>query len=389
MFEVYGEHALFQWLGLFMVLIALILLNEFARRTKAGGIFMFFGVCGFMTVYCIAVAVGAAMGVEWAVTNPTHTDMNSWFHYAKVYAATAGCIGFMMLKYSWGKIGRSHWFKAFPFVIVAINILIAVVSDFESAVRAFGTTWVSTEGVVLYGGWHNVFNGIAGLLNILCMTGWFGIYISKKRQDMLWPDMTWVFIIAYDLWNFCYTYNCLPTHSWYCGIALLLAPTIAGLCWNKGGWIQNRAFTLSIWCMFCQMVPMFVNDSVFAVQSVNNPAVNTVVSVIALVANIAALAYIVYRSKKLHVNPYKQEVFVGTKDFRKAMSRRADTAYLLETEPKSATAAEIAEMVAYNELPVEGKVGFVYVAKDDAGNVEVDVEKVEEVGSKGDGSKSE
>ena len=41
---------------------------------------------------------------------------------------------------------------------------------------------------------------------------------------MLWPDMTWVFIIAYDLWNFCYTYNCLPTHSWYCGIALLLAP---------------------------------------------------------------------------------------------------------------------------------------------------------------------
>ena len=109
-------------------------------------------------------------------------------------------------------------------MIVAINILIAVVSDFESAVRAFGTTWVSTEGVVLYGGWHNVFNGIAGLLNIACMTGWFGIYISKKRQDMLWPDMTWVFIIAYDLWNFCYTYNCLPTHSWYCGVALLLAP---------------------------------------------------------------------------------------------------------------------------------------------------------------------
>lgn len=79
------------------------------------------------------------------MNNPTHTDMNSWFHYAKVYAATAGCIGFMMLKYSWGKIGRSHWFKAFPFVIVAINILIAVVSDFESAFRAFGTTWVSTE----------------------------------------------------------------------------------------------------------------------------------------------------------------------------------------------------------------------------------------------------
>ena len=62
---------------------------------------------------------------------------------------------------------------------------------------------------------------------------------------MLWPDMTWVFIISYDIWNFCYTYNCLPTHSWYCGLALLLAPTVAGMLWNKGGWIQNRAYTLS------------------------------------------------------------------------------------------------------------------------------------------------
>ena len=80
--------------------------------------------------------------------------------------------------------------------------------------RAFGTTWVSSEGVTLYGGWHNVFNGIAGILNIFVMTGWWGIYTSKKKQDMLWPDMTWVFIISYDIWNFCYTYNCLPTHSW-------------------------------------------------------------------------------------------------------------------------------------------------------------------------------
>ena len=39
----------------------------------------------------------------------------------------------------------------------------------------------------LYGGWHNVFNGIAGILNIFVMTGWWGIYTSKKKQDMLWP----------------------------------------------------------------------------------------------------------------------------------------------------------------------------------------------------------
>ena len=375
LFQIYGETAMYQLLGFVLVFTGLVLANEFARRTKVGGIICFLVLPAALTVYFIAIAIGARAGAEWALNNQTYTNMNSWFHYAKLYAATAGCIGFMMLKYSWGKIGHSHWFKAFPFVIVAINILIAVASDFESAIMAWGSSFVSSEGVVLNGGWHNVLNGTAGILNILCMTGWFGIYISKKRQDMLWPDMTWVFIISYDLWNFCYTYNCLPTHSWYCGIALLLAPTIAGLIWNKGGWIQNRAFTLSMWCMFCQMVPMFVNDSIFAVQSVNNPAVNTVVSVIALVANILALGYIIYRAKKLKVNPYKQEVFVGTKDFSKAMSRRADTAYLLETEPKSATPAEIAEMVAYNELPVDGEVGFVYVAKG-RGEIDVDVETI-------------
>ncbi len=71
LFDVYGANAGFQWLGLFMVLGALILLNEFARRTKAGGIFMFIGVCAAMTVYCVVVEIGAAMGAEWALNNPT------------------------------------------------------------------------------------------------------------------------------------------------------------------------------------------------------------------------------------------------------------------------------------------------------------------------------
>lgn len=368
LFQIYGETALYQLLGFVLVFTGLVLANEFARRTKTGGIICFLVLPAVLTVYFVAIAIGAHAGAEWALNNQTYTNMNSWFHYAKLYAATAGCIGFMMLKYKWS-IGKTEWFKVFPFAIVAINILIAVVSDFESGIRGamalkeFGDRWwLSSENVWLYGGWWNWVNGIAGIVNIFCMTAWWGIYSSKDQKDMLWPDMTWCYILAYDLWNFEYTYNCLPTHSWYCGIALLLAPTIAGLLWNKGGWIQNRAFTLSMWCMFCQMVPMFANDSVFAADSVNNPQVNLVVSIVALAANIAALAYIVYRAKKLGVNPYKQEVFVGTKDFQKAMERRADTAYLLETEPASATAAEIAEMVAYNELPAEGTPGYVYVA---------------------------
>lgn len=323
LFQVYGENAMYQWLGWIMVFVSLIAANEVSRRSKTGGIVCFLGIPAVLTVYFISIYVCAGMGMEWALDNPTYLHMGSWFHYAKLYAATAGCIGFMMLKYGWGKLGRSEAFKVFPFAIVAINILIAVASDFESAMRAFGTTWVSTEGVVLMGGWHNVFNGIAGLINIFCMTGWWGIYRSKKGDDMLWPDMTWVYILPYDLWNFCYTYNCLPTHAWYCGLALLLAPTVANFFWNKGGWIQNRANTLALWCMFAQVFPMFQDYSVFSVSSVNNPSVNLAVSLIALIVNVVAFAYIMHRAKKLGVNPFKHEVFKGTRDFEQAMARAA------------------------------------------------------------------
>ncbi|AKV55162.1 putative membrane protein [Bifidobacterium actinocoloniiforme DSM 22766] len=323
LFQVYGSNAIYQWLGWALVFCALIGANEIARRTKTGGLVCFVGIPVALSAYFIAIYVGAARGASWALNNPTYTEMNGWFHYAKLYAATAGCIGFMILKYGWGKLGKVNWFKCFPFIIVAINILIAVASDFESAFRGWGGTFVSSEGVTLMGGWFNVFNGIAGLINIFCMTGWFGIYASKKKQDMLWPDMTWIFIVAYDIWNFCYTYNCLPTHAWYCGLALLLAPTFANFLWNKGAWIQNRANTLAIWCMFAQVFPFFLdqNHSRFAVQSVNNPSVNLTVSLISLAANVLALGYILRRAKKQHINPWTKEVFKGTRDFDQAMSR--------------------------------------------------------------------
>ena len=346
-FQIYGDLSGYQLLGWLLVFAGLVICNEIARRTKAGGIFFFLILPAALTVYFIAIAVGAANGADWAMSNQTHLYMDGWFHYAKLYAATAGCIGFMMIKYGWG-IGKKDWFKPFPFLIVAINILIAVGSDFESGIRgaqALAETgsryWLSNEGVWLYGGWWNWINGIAGILNILCMTGWWGIYRSKKKDDMLWPDMTWAFIIAYDIWNFEYTYNNLPTHAWYCGLALLLAPTFAAMFWNKGVWIQNRANTLAIWCMFAQVFPLFQIGTKFAVlpvlygdQYVNglelstaaqptyaNPHMQGIIAIIALIANVVCLGAIIKRAKKQGINPYKQEVWVGTKDFEEAMER--------------------------------------------------------------------
>lgn len=342
-FQIYGETAGWQLLGWLMVFAGLVVMNEIARRSKAGGIACFIVLPLVLTVYFIAIYVGAAMGAEWALNNQTYVHMNSWFHYAKLYAATIGCIGFMILKYHWGKLGKAQWFKVFPFAIVAINILIAVVSDFESAIHAgslSGGWWYSSEGVWLYGGWWNILNGLAGIINIFCMTGWWGIYSSKnKRQDMLWPDMIWVYILAYDVWNFQYTYLNLPTHAWYCGLALLLAPTFANALWNKGGWIQNRANTLALWCMFAQVFPLFQDASVFTtvpsiygeggiaaassatMPTVAEPHMQGVISVLSIGINVVALAFIIKRSVEQKKNPYKNEIFTDTKDFKLAMDR--------------------------------------------------------------------
>lgn len=346
--------SMWQLLGWVLVFAGLVITNEIERRTKFGGILFFGIILGILTVYFVAIQIGVLSGAAWALNNDVYVYMNGWFHYAKLYAAAAGCIGFMLLKYKKG-IGAAHWFKAFPLVIVAINILIAVGSDFESAVKGAASVaqglngwWFSNEGVWLNGGWWNWINGIAGIINIFCMTSWWGIYSSKdkNKQDMLWPDMTIWFIVAYDLWNFAYTYNNLPTHTWYCGVALLLAPTFANALWNKGGWIQNRANTLATWCMFAQVFPMFQICERFSVLPVlyentgaeyalqlseytaeqmgaiaPNVTAQGVISLLALVANVVCISVIIKRSIEQKKNPYKHDIWAGTRDYEEAMAR--------------------------------------------------------------------
>ena len=362
LFQLYGSTAMTQLLGWVLVFAGLVILNEIGRRTKIGGIVLFVIIPAILTIYFIAIQAGLFGGHS----NQTYEYMNGWFHYAKLYAADIGVVGFLMIKYKWG-IGKKEWFKPWPFIIVAINILIAVASDFESAIRAYqitgdfsGAWWASNEGVFLYGGWGNIVNGIAGLINIFCMTGWWGIYSSKKKDDMLWPDMTIWFIVAYDIWNFEYTYCNLPTHTWYCGVALLLAPTFANALWNKGGWIQNRAMTLATWCMFAQALPLFQLSNTFSVLPslyggatkagvkaldlynaaitchatgasagdaianfgiIANPTAQGVVAMLAIIANVVCISVIIKRSIEQKKCPYTKEIWVGTRDYEQAMSR--------------------------------------------------------------------
>ena len=369
LFQLYGSTAMTQLLGWVLVFAGLVILNEIGRRTKIGGIVLFVIIPAILTIYFIAIQAGLFGGHS----NQTYEYMNGWFHYAKLYAADIGVVGFLMIKYKWG-IGKKEWFKPWPFIIVAINILIAVASDFESAIRAYqitgdfsGAWWASNEGVFLYGGWWNIVNGIAGLINIFCMTGWWGIYSSKKKDDMLWPDMTIWFIVAYDIWNFEYTYCNLPTHTWYCGVALLLAPTFANALWNKGGWIQNRAMTLATWCMFAQVLPLFQLSNTFSVLPslyggatkagvkaldlynaaitchttgasagdaianfgiTANPTAQGVVAMLAIIANVVCISVIIKRSIEQKKCPYTKEIWVGTRDYEQAMSRAEQSVFV-------------------------------------------------------------
>ena len=340
--------SLWQILGWVLVFAGLIITNEIGRRTKAGGILLFVVIPVILTIYFILAHVGLFGGAE----NPTVAYMDGWFHYFKLYAADIGCVGFMMIKYKWG-IGKEKWFAWFPWFIVAANIMIAVVSDLESAFAAYsisgdfaGAWWASNEGVFIYGGWWNILNAIAGVINIFCMTGVINLYTSKdkNKSDMLWPDMTIWFIVAYDIWNFEYTYLNLPTHTWYCGVALLLAPTVANALWNKGAWIQNRANTLALWCMFAQVFPLFQIDTKYSVlpvlyenieaktgmdlakmsdlgNAVANTNVQGFISILALAANVICLAVIIKRSIEQKKNPYKEDIWTGTRDYEEAMSR--------------------------------------------------------------------
>jgi hypothetical protein len=311
-----GASMLSVWLVWIMVFVILFGMNELARRYKVMGFLCF-------------IVLPTVLSVLWftVLSDTTYTD---WFHLAKVYSSTAGCIGFWCIRHLHGKNKKTGkvWRLAdnkialcFPPLILAINILEAVARDFQVGFQYAGGGTLADEAMYVVGGPWNYMNAIAGILNIITITGWFGICVRKVTKkdgskDMIWPDMLWFWIIAYDLWNFAYTYNCLPGHSWYCGFALLLAPTICAFTVGKGAWLQHRAQTLALWCMFAQTIPSFIDKGKFAVSSSYNETALFIVSFLALASNIAVLVYMIYKAVKTKRNPYLGELYTDLKKYQ-------------------------------------------------------------------------
>lgn len=291
----------YSWVAWLVVLAALIGVNELTRRSRAAAMAIFVALPVVLTLFV------------WPTTAGAGSSTGTWFHWVKVYSALAGVLGFMAIRYL-PRLQHNRWALMFPPFILGLNILEACIRDFQvGAMHADGMV----DGVYMISGPWNYLNGIAGLLNLLTMCGWFGIVISRRpSQDMIWPDMMWFWIVAYDLWNFAYVYNCVGDHSFYAGAALLISCTIPAFVLVKGAWLQHRAATLALWMMFTMAVPGFVSDSRFAVESSHNPTALFTVSALALVVNVAVAVYQVVVVRRRRLNPLTDELYDDTQASR-------------------------------------------------------------------------
>lgn len=286
---------LLMWCG---VVLGLIVINELTRSRKWIALSLF---------VVLPLILPFVLWLPYTATPGTGASTGTWFHWVKVYSALAGCLGFMLIRYN-KHLAEKQWILLFPPLILAINILEACIRDFQ--VFGMQATGQVIDGVVMMSGPWNIMNGIAGLLNIATISGWMGIKVSQdRRHDMIWPDMKWWWIIAYDLWNFAYVYNCVSDHSFYAGAALLVGCTLPAFFLKKGAWLQHRAHTLAIWMMFTMSLPMFVDSPRWGVAASHNPTALFVVSAAALVANIAVACYHFYRIIRYRRNPLCDEVY--------------------------------------------------------------------------------
>ena len=282
-----------------VVLAGLMLANEIARSNKWIALGLFLVLPIFLSI------------MVWPTTAAPGTSVGTWFDYAKVVSVLTITLVIMGIRFIKGW-ANNKYLLMLPALLLAINIMEAVIRDFQCYnLNGF------VDGVVITGGPWNIMNGIAGILNILAISGWAAIFISKgKKKDMIWADQLWFWIIAYDLWNFAYVYNALGDHAFYAGLILLLSCTIPAFFIKKGAWLQHRAQTLAVWMMFVMSFPSFIDTSKFAVKSTQNTTALFTMSAIALLANLVLVIYHVSKIVKSKRNPIKEEIYSDLKSFK-------------------------------------------------------------------------
>ncbi len=309
------------WAMLLIATCALALTAWLIQRSKTAVVVFFIIAPILLTVF-------------WWPYSTKGTNSAGWFPVVKQYSALAGSLCLVALQYV-KKLRLNRWYLLIPPAILALNIAEAVVRDFQ----CFGIHGVDpTQGMVTWGGPWNIMNGIAGILNLLAISGWCGIFISKKEpaKAIIWGDLTVGWIVAYDIWNFAYVYNCLADRAWYSGIALLAACTIpAFMRSGRGAWIQYRAYTLTLWSAVVLTFPHLTQDSIFAHRSAHNPTAMFIVSALSLLINVVVFARHIHRIITLKRNPLNQPIYAETAEYAALVRDHATD------EDKARTAAMI------------------------------------------------
>ena len=301
----FQNYSLLSILGFIILVAALILINEVTRRSK---------IASYIFYIAVPVLLVIAIAMKW-VHSPSSA---TWFGVVKTFSALLGVWGFMAIRYS-SKVGGSKFAFVFPAAILSINIVEAITRDLE-VFMTYKEKIIDPAGVVMQGGIWNILNALAGVFLLITLTGCMGIKVAKtKSQDMVWPDQLWFWIIAYDVWNMAYCYNCISTRAMYAGAALLTSSTIAAFLCRKGAWLQHRAQTLAVFGMF-SLAFDYQSISLFGITSSYKPAALTVLSALALAVNFAVFVYEIVVIKKYKRNPVKQEMYTHLKAYKETLA---------------------------------------------------------------------
>lgn len=289
----FQNYTLLNIAGAVIVVAGLLLCNEITRRNQYAAVAVF-------------VVVPVLLSIFWWPYAKTESSAD-WFGWVKTYSALAGVIGFMAIRY-FKKVGESKFAFIFPGFILAFNILEAIFKDFQVFQNA-------PNAQTLSGPW-NILNAIAGVFLILTITGWMGIKVSNtKTKDMIWADQLWFWVIAYDLWNMAYCYNCLNVRSFYAGFLLLVASTTATFVCKRGAWLQHRAYTLALWGMI-SLTFSYAQSPMFNITTTNNPMALLTLSIASLLGNVLVFVYMIYRVIKVKRNPYTKDLYTDLKAYQ-------------------------------------------------------------------------
>ena len=292
------------FLALVAFIAAFLFLNEISRRSIKVSMLMY-------VLLPVLLAIGIFFGPLGSPTGKT------WFGWVKVVSALIGVYGFLLIRFT--KLGTKKFAAVFPAAILSINIAEAVFRELQIFVT-YKTLTVDAGGIVVQGGPWNILNAIAGVFTIITLTGFVGIRVSKdKSRDMIWPDMTWPYVIGYTLWNYTYVYNGISNRSLYAGFGILTAAVIAEYFFKRGAWLQHRAQILALYTMFSLSVD-FQTASFFKVMPTYSTGALMSLSVLSFVFNLGVFFFMVYTVKQRKVNPIRQELYVHTDAYKKTLT---------------------------------------------------------------------